>query len=78
MLDLLLTQKLTIIIVFLNICIHNSSYEAAVGAENQLKERKALTQKDLVSFSYQIARGMEYLASRRVSIYSHFKRYNID
>ncbi|XP_045779071.1 fibroblast growth factor receptor homolog 1-like isoform X2 [Maniola jurtina] len=29
------------------------------------KEKKTLTQKDLVSFSYQVARGMEYLASRR-------------
>lgn len=31
-----------------------------------LKDKKTLTQKDLVSFSYQVARGMEYLASRRV------------
>ncbi|XP_013195761.2 fibroblast growth factor receptor 3 isoform X1 [Amyelois transitella] len=30
-----------------------------------IKEKKTLTQKDLVSFSYQVARGMEYLASRR-------------
>lgn len=29
------------------------------------KERQTLTQKDLVSFAYQIARGMEYLASRK-------------
>ncbi|XP_023936187.2 fibroblast growth factor receptor homolog 1 isoform X2 [Bicyclus anynana] len=29
------------------------------------KVKKTLTQKDLVSFSYQVARGMEYLASRR-------------
>ncbi|XP_046386812.1 fibroblast growth factor receptor homolog 1-like isoform X2 [Ischnura elegans] len=28
-------------------------------------ESKTLTQKDLVSFAYQVARGMEYLASRR-------------
>lgn len=35
-----------------------------------LKEKKTLTQKDLVSFSYQVARGMEYLASRRVSYYT--------
>ncbi|KOB74359.1 Fibroblast growth factor receptor, partial [Operophtera brumata] len=32
---------------------------------NDLKDKKTLTQKDLVSFSYQVARGMEYLASRR-------------
>ncbi|KAL7301866.1 hypothetical protein TKK_0005470 [Trichogramma kaykai] len=30
-----------------------------------LTGKKALTQKDLVSFAYQVARGMEYLASRR-------------
>ncbi|KAM3960814.1 LOW QUALITY PROTEIN: fibroblast growth factor receptor [Aphomia sociella] len=30
-----------------------------------MKEKKTLTQKDLVSFSYQVARGMQYLASRR-------------
>lgn len=29
------------------------------------KEKQALTQKDLVSFAYQIARGMQYLASRK-------------
>ncbi|CRL07509.1 CLUMA_CG020474, isoform B [Clunio marinus] len=31
----------------------------------QEKEKQTLTQKDLVSFAYQIARGMEYLASRK-------------
>lgn len=29
------------------------------------KEKQSLTQKDLVSFAYQIARGMEWLASRK-------------
>lgn len=29
------------------------------------KERQVLTQKNLVSYAYQIARGMEYLASRK-------------
>ncbi|XP_032663228.1 fibroblast growth factor receptor homolog 1-like isoform X2 [Odontomachus brunneus] len=38
----------------------SSGYEPAIG-----QERKTLTQKDLVSFAYQVARGMEYLASRR-------------
>lgn len=33
-----------------------------------LKNKRTLTQKDLVSFSYQVARGMEYLASRRVRL----------
>lgn len=41
----------------------SSGYELAVG------EKKTLTQKDLVSFAYQVARGMEYLASRRVKTY---------
>ncbi|XP_018570121.1 fibroblast growth factor receptor homolog 1 isoform X2 [Anoplophora glabripennis] len=40
----------------------SSGYELAVGDK---KEKKTLTQKDLVSFAYQVARGMEYLASRR-------------
>lgn len=46
---------------------HRSSpgYEPAIGIVE--KERKTLTQKDLVSFAYQVARGMEYLASRSVS-----------
>ncbi|XP_049547802.1 fibroblast growth factor receptor homolog 1-like isoform X1 [Anopheles darlingi] len=37
-----------------------SNYE-----ENNEKEKKILTQKELISFAYQIARGMEHLASRR-------------
>ncbi|KAK6635683.1 hypothetical protein RUM44_000937 [Polyplax serrata] len=40
-----------------------SGYEPAIGTG--MKERKTLTQKDLVSFAYQVARGMEYLASRK-------------
>lgn len=42
----------------------SSGYEPALGQD--VKEKKTLTQKDLVSFAYQVARGMEYLASRRV------------
>lgn len=42
----------------------SSGYECSDGEE---KETKTLTQKDLVSYSYQVARGMEYLASRRVT-----------
>ncbi|KAK1120038.1 hypothetical protein K0M31_012767 [Melipona bicolor] len=41
----------------------SSGYEPTIGQEP--KEKKTLTQKDLVSFAYQVARGMEYLASRR-------------
>ncbi|KAK9890465.1 hypothetical protein WA026_010548 [Henosepilachna vigintioctopunctata] len=41
----------------------SSAYEPAIGMVE--KEKKTLTQKDLVSFAYQVARGMEYLASRR-------------
>lgn len=41
----------------------SSGYEPAIGIIE--KEKRTLTQKDLVSFAYQVARGMEYLASRR-------------
>ncbi|XP_065340187.1 fibroblast growth factor receptor homolog 1-like isoform X1 [Cloeon dipterum] len=40
----------------------SSGYEPAIG---HCKDKNTLTQKDLVSFAYQVARGMEYLASRR-------------
>lgn len=37
----------------------------------ETKEHKALTPKDLISFAYQVALGMEYLASRQVrALYS--------
>ncbi|XP_043460823.1 fibroblast growth factor receptor homolog 1-like isoform X2 [Leptopilina heterotoma] len=41
----------------------SSGYELTISDDQ--KEKKTLTQKDLVSFAYQVARGMEYLASRR-------------
>jgi serine/threonine protein kinase len=48
---------------------HLSSYGHDPAIITDLKEKKTLTQKDLVSFAYQVARGMEYLASRRVSLF---------
>uniref|UniRef100_A0A1B6CPE6 receptor protein-tyrosine kinase n=1 Tax=Clastoptera arizonana TaxID=38151 RepID=A0A1B6CPE6_9HEMI len=41
----------------------SSGYEPAIGTNE--KDRNTLSEKDLVSFAYQVARGMEYLASRR-------------
>lgn len=46
----------------------SSGYEPAIGEDIQ-DNRNVLTQKDLVSFAFQVARGMEYLSSRRVSRY---------
>lgn len=48
----------------------SAGYEPVICQDK--KEKKTLTQKDLVSFAYQVARGMEYLASRRV-IFKLFK-----
>ncbi|XP_073993854.1 fibroblast growth factor receptor homolog 1-like isoform X2 [Rhodnius prolixus] len=41
----------------------SSGYEPAIG--ETLGDRTTLTEKDLVSFAYQVARGMDYLSSRR-------------
>lgn len=43
-----------------------ANYEDMISGGD--KEKKILTQKELISFAYQIARGMEHLASRRVSL----------
>ncbi|GAB6024923.1 hypothetical protein CHUAL_010028 [Chamberlinius hualienensis] len=40
----------------------SSGYERAIGDKS---ESKTLTQKDLTSFAFQVARGMSYLASKR-------------
>lgn len=43
-----------------------SGYEPVI--DNTFTEEKSLSQKELLSFARQTAKGMEYLASRRVSM----------
>lgn len=44
----------------------------AMADYNSLNTQHVLSQNELVSFAFQVARGMEYLASRRVSFIAEF------
>lgn len=43
-------------------------YKSKTDSNSTFTNFKSLSQKDLLSFAYQTARGMEYLVSQRVSV----------
>jgi len=47
-----------------------SSYEEPVTSSQQHDDGQGLTNNDLVSFAFQVARGAEYLSSKLVSVQS--------
>lgn len=51
--------------------LRNSRAERYYG--NMHGESKTLTSRDLTSFAYQCARGMEFLSEKGVSIFEFFK-----
>ena len=46
-----------------------TGYECPLSADGRTKPLKELAEANLVSFAFQVARGMEYLSNRMVSFF---------
>lgn len=61
---------------FLSVLTGGSNANAGEEAEMFVEDGLSLDTEDLLSFSYQVARGMEFLASKNVSVHLNMQMFN--